>query len=467
MCKTCYHVLILPRSHFTTFSFYRVLTLNYQARPTSVTPIRKMSLSTLRHYSPLESLPEEVLENIYLNVIHDSGPVTMMSLFLVSTMLRNKLQTPKIKRNLVGKALCVLPGQESSPNFMLPGWVEKWKGLRTLQYQVLTSEWFTLRTYKDTLIHTYSSFLSNLCINMIIRLQTIGEINSGRMRGDIPEQIRIHEINMRRMQFGNVQILPCIHLQIEDAFNDSTLMSEPHSTFQSISTGIPDSPTFEFNPVTLEIRTFSPQGAGGPNYGPAGGFPNSGYRQDLANCQRGPWAENNVLPCYLPSKLLRGPWTDDKLDLLHILRRRGLDVAPDDRYLASEGLMHALKEHNMRAVDLLVPGMGRHSGPPIPARSTCMARIPTACVHLDVSVNEHHVNYAIEQMDCEPRVLQRLIFASPDRMHKDPKFWDVKNVQWVHRRAGKAGQQRNEKADWLERCLNQTRHCMFSLSDQD
>ena len=184
-------------------------------------------------------------------------------------------------------------------------------------------------------------------------------------------------------------------------------------------------------------------------------------------CQREPWAQSNLLPCFLPHQLLRGPWTEDKLDLLHILRLSCLDVAPNDQSLASDGLMDALKEHNMRAVDLLIPEMGLQACPPIPARATRMAPISKACVYLNVSVSRHHLNYAIEQIGCEPRVLQRLIFAAPYRMHKFPIFWDFKNVRWVYKRAGTKGRKRNRRADWLEDCLKQTGNHTYSLSERD
>ena len=424
-----------------------------------------MSINTIRRISPLELLDGGILEDIYLYVIKDHGYSNIFSLLLVSTSIRDKLQTFKIQQELVIKALCVLPGDTPPLNFMVSGWVEKWNDFRRLQYDVLSSEWFTFRTYKRTMIHIFSSILSNL-----YQALNILQKSSDRTTGDIEDRVQIHYINMTLMQHNATRVIGYLQGRVEDAFNDMQLMQRPLSTSKTIYTGCPDFPTFELNPVTLELKVIPAlaiQVQGGIDYPAAPAFPNSAYEHNLAPRLRGPWAQNNLLPCFLPRQLLRGPWTEEKLDLLHILRLRCLDVAPIDQCFASEGLMDALKEHNMRAVDLLIPEMSLQLCPRIPDGATHMAPIPNACVHLNVSVNRHHLNYAIERMGCEPRVLQRLIFAAPNRMHKFPKFWDVKNVRWVYSRAGKKGRRRNKRANWLEKCLERTGDHTFSLSEKD
>lgn len=73
-------------------------------------------------------------------------------------------------------------------------------------------------------------------------------------------------------------------------------------------------------------------------------------RWKLLNCVRG---------CRIPEKVLHGPWTDDKCELLTILKRAGASVDwvnSTSGEVAEQGLCDALKEYNCNAVRLLTYG---------------------------------------------------------------------------------------------------------------
>ena len=149
---------------------------------------------------------------------------------------------------------------------MLSGWVEKWNEFRKLQYHVLISEWFTLRTYQSILIHIFSSLLSNLYNSLIVPQKSSDETTGDEMTdegttSDIQDRVQIHSINMTLMQHSTTRIVGYIQEQVKDAIHYMTLMPEPLSSSKIICTGCPDAPMFELNPVTLELRVIPAVGS--------------------------------------------------------------------------------------------------------------------------------------------------------------------------------------------------------------
>lgn len=79
------------------------------------------------------------------------------------------------------------------------------------------------------------------------------------------------------------------------------------------------------------------------------------------------WKMINCLDeCRIPEKLLHGPWTDEKCEFLTVLLRGGATVDwinSTSGEVAEWGLYDAFKEHNERAVRLIIPNRFRQSFP--------------------------------------------------------------------------------------------------------
>lgn len=75
---------------------------------------------------------------------------------------------------------------------------------------------------------------------------------------------------------------------------------------------------------------------------------------------------NGIFGCQIPSKLLRGPWTDEKCEFLELVIRGNAEV---DRVnstsgeVAEQGFWEAIQEHNARAVRALVARIGPRGNP--------------------------------------------------------------------------------------------------------
>lgn len=165
----------------------------------------------------------------------------------------------------------------------------------------------------------------------------------------------------------------------------------------------------------------------------------------------------------IPVKLLRGPWTQDRLSFLQALLEGGADLDPENethREIAKQGLTDAIKEDDYRAVDLLISGaMNRqyryaddnnYFEPSfgeaafimnVPDKHRDWVKTPMERRTLGIKPDTEHLKVAVIERGCRRRIVKRLLWAaSSDIDRADPAV-----VDWAEKK--------NEQGDRIGQCL--------------
>ena len=157
--------------------------------------------------------------------------------------------------------------------------------------------------------------------------------------------------------------------------------------------------------------------------------------------------------CQIPKKLLRGPWTDEKCELLELAIRGNGEV---DRVnstsgeVAEQGFWAAIEEHNARAVSALVARIGPR-GRPWDAERTLYPTEPTGATDKNFSAyqddpirkgvgivpRQEHLRKILEQ-GCPEEVLTAIFMAAEvsfDLTTLDIQLWVLHGKEVGDRRA--------------------------------
>ena len=181
----------------------------------------------------------------------------------------------------------------------------------------------------------------------------------------------------------------------------------------------------------------------------------------------------SVSAMFLPHRLLRGPWTEDKLNLLEaVLEAPGSYPERDAQRkyvkgLASQGLMDAIREENYRAVDMIasVTIDAQFRDPRNPTGVYVEPSFREASLYfqkhgplgepsllglkerrtLDVAPTLEHLKAAVEH-GCWRMIVRRLLFARRSPGEKLIDFSDPAVTAWIEERAS----QGDEKGQWLQ-----------------
>ena len=136
---------------------------------------------------------------------------------------------------------------------------------------------------------------------------------------------------------------------------------------------------------------------------------------------------------HIPVKLLRGPWTQDRLSFLQALLDGGayLDTFNEaHREIAKQGLTEAIRENNYRAVDLLIKGAigseysrsrEKNYYEPIFTEASFIMDVSDEhreCVKflferstLGVTPDTEHLKLAVIERGCQRNIVKRLLWA--------------------------------------------------------
>ena len=148
-----------------------------------------------------------------------------------------------------------------------------------------------------------------------------------------------------------------------------------------------------------------------------GTYPSTLYRFPL--CMARSWAEQ-AETVLLPEKLLHGPWTDEKLDLLEMLCRAGATVDwvnTSAGEIADQGLKDAIMEGNLRAVKLLTRAS--------PTRDAEIER-----QNVRVRIDTRHVRLAVLEAGCDLDIVEALVNhprSTIDQNDEQIVAWAVKH----------------------------------------
>ena len=301
--------------------------------------------------SYLEQLPVELLEAIFFYSLNTALPQASLA-------LGQKLNSKRVKGQLVLRIL-------SSPNsFDYPCAVSD--VFPTLQEQakaqsaILRLPWMTLPFFRqlipDYIVHTIIRELSAR------RLRWMGEGPIVTKESE-PVIRQYLEDNAARFDhtgtkhFGLAHILRnARHIFVKSQGLPAYWEIKWHepSSKQEIILGI----GLRDGLVTLRERDAT-------SIGPTVSLHGYPYTREAPHFSR--WRIfNGIEGCQIPPKLLRGPWTDEKCELLELVIRGNAEV---DRVnstsgeVAEQGFWEAIEEHNARAVRALVARVGPRGRP--------------------------------------------------------------------------------------------------------
>ena len=145
----------------------------------------------------------------------------------------------------------------------------------------------------------------------------------------------------------------------------------------------------------------------------------------------------------VPVKLLHGPWTTSKIDLLRLLFRAGASierVTSTDDEVASVSLMEALKSSNNKVALALLP-------------MPCLKHNHDLDVYTQLPYNGvipdmSHFRAAILEGGCNQKiVLTMLMLGNPEIDYEDRAVW-----KWIHDSISSG----DEKGSWLKQTLAET-----------
>ena len=273
--------------------------------------------------SSLEKLPLELLQTIFLYSLN-------LSLPLASPHLGAALASRHVRTQLVLSAFGDLedPVESAEPETV------------KLQSMLLPQKWLTYHFFQ----HCQKTYMLHLAIRAYQDSVSSSCFYGGSQKIALPDDVQKMELARMSKWF--------------DDYYDAS--SQAHKPWLRNSIG------------TLPEQKFKWMDGQGKDYYLSLGI--GGERMIIpheASIYRLP---NNELACDIPEKVLRGPWTDDKVQLLTLLLCCSAQISWIDSTsgeVAMQGLEDAIREDNVCAVEALVGSLNKgyswdeyHSGEP-------------------------------------------------------------------------------------------------------
>ena len=277
--------------------------------------------------APLEQLPTELLETIFLQNLNISLPQA-------SPIIGSKLASRHVKTQLVLR-VCSAGSFNSYPSEQAAIFPTI-ANLAEAQSAILRMKWVTF------------SFISQLILDYITKI-LVRELSERRLQwlGKGPLVTEETESIIRNYLEDSSIRLTKVHQDDPPVFGYVCWRIENPSRFIRLSFSLQD------GMVTIEERRIH-------------GLENSEQYVRLSSAERHQWRIFcGINGCKVPEKLLHTPWTTEKCDFLEMVIRGNATVdwvRTTSGEIAERGLMQALREGNSRATRLLLTKAG--SGKP-------------------------------------------------------------------------------------------------------
>ncbi|MCJ1364520.1 magnesium ion transporter [Acarospora aff. strigata] len=339
--------------------------------------------------SPLESLPVELLQTIFLQSLNVQLP-------LASPSLAAALSNEHVYTELTLRAFASIVSEDG----YVPLYPEFNSG--TLRTMIMSRRWFTLDLIRKC------------------RAKLLQHASEWDQPG---KSWRVVHIEHKEHIMSNPQPIRTIR----------TILSTPQGLgirrHQVISFGetIEQTSTTYFEPV----QSYS---ADQSDMIWKAGLKDKHYY--LPDCLAGPHGEESD-QSLLPERLLHGPWTEEKLYLLGILFDAGARVDwvnTTTGEVAESGLEEAILERNRGAVELLTR----------PRRHSVYTCVPTN-MNLGVRVDKKHLRLAVLKAGCDLTVVEALLH------HKWIPLDDELVLDWAVKARAEGNEKGQQLLDLLDR----------------
>ena len=354
--------------------------------------------------SPLEKLPAELLEIIFLHSLNVSLPQS-------SLWIGRKLASHHVKSQLVYSVLSS-PSTTTYPCDVATVFPTR-KEQAEAQSAILRLRWLTLPFLRD--------LIPEFLIGTLVRELTARDIP---WNGEIPVASPSFERSIRQHVLKNKSLNPA-NAQIPPVYRETNWIVDPALSKRLLETGnnggehedwygsdgwaswkiivnhVHVGVGFEDGLVTLVHRNLC-----------------TVYNKWKIFC--------GIEGCRIPDKLLHGPWSDERCEFLELLLRGGASVdwvGSTSGEVANDGLLQALDERNAWAVGILL--LGRH---PRTRNLDHFYRYIPALNGVGVTATTEHLRIAVLQRGCPKDVVTLLMEASKSTI--DPS--DPVVNQWAY-----------------------------------
>lgn len=386
-----------------------------------------------RFAAPLEQLPTELLETIFLHHLNISLPQA-------SPIIGNKLASKHVKTQLVLR-VCSAPTLQTYPceqAALYPAMTDH----AAARSAILRMKWMTLPFLRQ-LIPDYitKTLLRELSER---RLQWLGKgpLVTKETEPTIRQYLEETSVRLTKRNLDDPPVFAYVSWRIENPPRFIRLSFSLHD-------GI----------VTIEERRIH-------------GLEDCAQHVRLSSAERYQWRIFcGINGCKVPEKLLHGPWTTDKCDFLEMLLRGNATVDWVDSIsgeTAGKGLMQALREGNARATRLLVTRAGPGNpqglwGFPYSATGSDYQELdPGSWPRVDlfqaytfevrgvgVVPQTKHLRSAVFEAGCQREIVEILLMAEDTNIN----FEDPAILDWAVRKRF----QGDERGPWLLSMLDSWR----------
>ncbi|MCJ1242828.1 hypothetical protein MMC30_000023 [Trapelia coarctata] len=440
---------------------------NTQQIPNGDDEASPSELPEIRTLSRLEKLPNELLERIYifsLKLDHRSNFQHDLALVKASPHLACALATRRVRNQLMLKTLFYIPELGYDQYRTTIDHDYDWQHLPALLNEVLCMPWYTFAYWKACMTEYFTE--------------------------------RAHQYFTRWAQEAKEPYTisrPALEASIGAIFATCTPTKASASTFSAIP--LQSDHPFKFDvpfalrvaPVCgrLQATVASTTYEGDLHLSvELGDYFIASADDHLTRNVGAADVKGSLEGSHIPTRLLHGPWTADKLALLQLLIAKDLTVAPADRQVLDHGLLEAIISHDLNALAVLLPPMtADHHPPRTPAGLEAFAPPRRAdgsrqvlgdgevpYTHLGTAPRVHHLRAALRELEnaeweddwpvCA-LVVERIVFVDPLKAERCPVFWGRRECEWVVERVrargaggeGEEGEEGEEVGSWLRKAM--------------
>ena len=375
--------------------------------------------------SRLESLPTELLEQIFLQSLNVSLP-------LASSHLSTVLSSTHLKMSLVCKIFSSDSGELS--HILRAGSADgTYSAIGKLQSRILACRWMTWNFLQ--------LYLENFFVRTLLR-------EFCALNLPWPEGLRASDPKLMRWHGGAPVRESVVRDFVHECLGTRTEMETPsdsHSESYIINYTIGS---------TINHHFWSPE-RGGPMLDISicpltGELTLCRGRQGATSPNAVEWIQHQwtwalrQFDTKIPVKLLHGPWTEEQLSFLFVLNVSGAEFDPDNkmyRDIAKKGLTEAIREDNYRAVRLITEAWTSSRPLSMTWKEACTFRIKPDTEHLKVAVIER---------GCRRDIVQTLLWAKSS----DIDYTDTAVLEWAESQR----EQGDGRGQWLLVLLTESQH---------
>ena len=380
----------------------------------------------VRSAAPLEQLPTELLETIFLQNLN-------LSLPQASSIIGSKLTSKYVKTQLVLRAcsagtLSYFPGGEQAAIF--PTITDHAEA----QSAILRMKWVTSGFIKQLTLDYITTTLVREFSERKLQWLGKGPPVTGETESTIRKYLKDNSARLTKMRQDESPVFGYVCWRIENP-----------SRFIRLSFSLQD------GIVIIEERRIH-------------GLENFKQHVRLSSTERHHWRIFcGINGCKVPEKLLHSPWTSEKCDFLEMVIRGNATVdwvGTTSGEIAERGLMQALREGNARATKLLVTGAGSGNpqgsqGFPCSSNNSDIQRLqsgpwpreglyptnPFEVRGIGVVPRTRHLRTAVIEAGCRQDVVETLLMAEEVNINVE----DQAILDWaVEKRV-----QGDERGQWL------------------